>query len=362
MIKFYYCNSLKTYQDNQSQISDNDIAVIKGQKNLGMLKIMQTQIGYNEVGFGGIFNYSPDFIEETSSYDINSSLYYLDKLGCFGYGTIKEVTGHNSNAQYPYIKLVFKGLTKNFPPLILDGLKNIAEYKDGKFCPLPNTIYQAIRLENLGLGYDKEGIKYLFTEGSFYPLFTLEPGDCLLSDGTVAKGKDAISHHIKAIIGIIVDPIRKTYLPNPSISIKQPIVDDASAATLQSYINFGVIDNCVDYENKMNGLIYYALNNNMGDYKSYFPAFYAARDRSNLDYSYIYPVTLKELKCIKETPLIQEVIQAINDKSPGSITVYDHSISPAFNSTNADSLVTYGYNTSTKVKIQTDYTALKLYL
>lgn len=365
MIKFYYCDSLKTYQDNQSQISDNDIAVIKGQKNLGMLKIMQTQIGYNEVRFGGIFNYSTDFIEETDVddiYDINSNIYYLNKLGCFGFGTIKEVVNHNSNAQYPYIKLVFKGLTKNFPPLILDMLKNVAEYKDGKLYPLPNTIYQAVRIENKS--YDKEGIKYLFTEGSFYPLFTLEPGDCLLSDGTVAKGKDAINNHIKAIIGIIVDPIRKTYLPNPSISIKQPIVGNngASVATLQSYINFGVIDNCVDYEDKMNGLIYYAFNNNAGDYKSYFPAFYAARDRSNLDYSYVYPVTLKELKCIKETPLIQEVIQAINDKSPGNITVYAHSISPAFNSTNEDSLVTYGYNTSTSVKAQTDYTALKLYL
>lgn len=360
MIKFYYCDSLKTYQDNQSQISDNDIAVIKGQKNLGMLKIMQTQIGYNEVWFGGIFNYSTDFIEETSISDADSNLYYLDKLGCFGCGTIEEVTGHNSNRQYPYIKLVFKGQTKNFPPLIADILKSVAEYKDGKFYPLPNTIYQAVRIESKR--YDKEGIKYLFTEGSFCPLFTLEPGDCLLSDGTVAKGKDAINNHINAIIGIIVDPIRKTYLPNPSISIQQPIVGDASAATLQSYINFGVIDNCVDYEDKMNGLIYYAFNNKSDDYKKYFPAFNAARDRHNFEQSYIYPVTLKELKCIKETPLIQEVIQAINDKSPGNITVYDHSISPAFNSTDARYLVTYGYNTSTQVKTITDYTALKLYL
>lgn len=359
MIKFYYCDSLKTYQDNQSQISDNDIAVIKGQTNLGMLKIMQTQIGYPEVTFGGIFNYSTDFIEESSDYDETANIYYLDKLGCFGYGTIKEVTNHNGTIHYPYIKLVFKGITQNFPSTTLEALKNVAEYKDGKLYPLSNIIYQAVRVD----GTKKEGIKYLFTEGSFYPLFTLEPGDCLLSDGTVAKGRDAINNHISNIIGIMVDPIRKTYLPNPSISIKKSIAsEDTTPSTLQSYINFGVIDNCVAYEDKMNGLIYYALNNSVGDYKSYFPAFYAARDRYNLDYSYIYPVTLKELKCIKETPLIQEVIQAINDKTPGNIMVYDHSISPAFNSTDKDDLVTYGYNTSTSVMTQTDYTALKLYL
>lgn len=362
MIKFYYCDSVKTYQDNQSQISDNDVAVIKGiNSDLGMLKIMQTQIGYNEVPFGGIFNYSTDFIIEEDSINYQTSnIYYLSKLGCFGYGTIEENTSHDTKL-YPYVKLYFKGMIQNFNPIISDMLKNTAKIRDGKAYPLPNTIYQAVSIIN-NVSYKKEDIKYLFTENSFCPLFTLEPGDCLLKDGTVAKGKDAINNHIKAIIGIIVDPIRKTYLPNPSISIKQPIVDDTSVATLQSYINFGVIDNCVDYEDKMNGLIYYALNNKPGDFMSYFPVFYETRNRINVDKSYIYPVTIKELKCIKETPLIQEVIQAINDKSPGNITVYDHSISPAFNSTDADYLVTYGYNTSTPVRTITDYTALKLYL
>lgn len=318
--KFNYCATESSYADAKSsgEFTDTDLAFIKGDTNKGIIKTRGMTVGTREVEFAGVFKYGEDYIEDSTSLPSNSKLYFLEALGVFGYGTVSQFTNINS----PTVLFQFKGWVTNIKsPSIVNAVKDSCKVEDvGVLSPLDHATYV--------IG-SRDGIKYsVYPDGTtewgttkwrMKPLFELRAGDCMLNDGTFCLKQDAVENHLDDIMGIIVDPVRKTLILNNGVPqvMRSGWFGGASASdTIIKPVRnvLASVDNCTDYARIFENL-FYAFRN-ISEFGSYFPVFYtAAYNNYTRKMNRWYLATEYEKKFIKENADIQDVLAAIDNTS-----------------------------------------------
>ena len=310
--KFNYCATESSYTDAKSsgEFADTDLAFIKGDTDKGIIRTRGMAVGTREVEFAGVFKYGTDYIEDSTSLPSNAKLYFLEALGVFGYGTVSQFTNINS----PTVLFQFKGWVTNIKsPSIVNTIKDSCKVEDGSLRPLDNAVYVVGGRQGIRYGIHSDGA------GRFRarPLFELRAGDCLLSDGTPCLKQDAVEGHLDDILGIVVDPVRKTMILNNGV----PQVmrsgwfggQSGSDAVIKPVRNvLAGVDNCVDYDRVLENL-YYAFNN-VSTFGSYFPVFYTTRyNNYTRKMNRWYLATEYEKRFIKDNADIQDVLAALDN-------------------------------------------------
>lgn len=247
-----------------------------------------------------------------------TNLYFLQDKNCFGIGNITYATSNTDSLNFK-----FNGhylFNKNQVTNATDyGLKYVQDTESGQFKLIPNEDFEYYIYNRPGLTYRIIGNP----DNHFCKLYTdynIKTGDYLLNDGTILPLEYYTTSFNSKILGIVVNPEYRSFLPFPIIgyngiyidiaSFDQTIINDLARSSINEENGRNIFNSIIRYTN-------IDIIMPISRFKTIFPSIYNGSKHS-LCSMYI-PTIFEYFKMLSN----KRLIDSVNNLDPSAMeTIY----------------------------------------
>lgn len=210
-----------------------------------------------QIPFAGVIeNVYQEVVAQTTTIT-NTNLYFLQDKNCFGIGDCSYVTSNTDKLSFKfYGQYVFN--RNQVTNATAYGLKYVQDTESNQYKLIPNEDFEYYIYNRPGLTYRIVGNP----DNRFCKLHTdynLKTGDYLLKDGTILPLEYYNTTFNSTILGIVVNPEYRSFLPFPIISYNgiyiqinsfdQTIINDLARSSINEHNGSNIFMSILRYMN-----------------------------------------------------------------------------------------------------------------
>lgn len=260
--RFNIYESFSNFLSERTLVSNELAAVLTGSDanfSKGGLFCKGRLITKPQIPFAGVIeNVYQEIAEPTTTTTItNSNLYFLQDKNCFGIGDSIYTTSNTDKLSFKFYgqHLFNRGQVTNATAY---GLIHYQDTESKQYKLIPNEDFEYYIYNRPGLSYRILGNP----DNNFCKLhadYNLKTGDYLLKDGTILPLEYYNSTFSSMILGIVVNPEYRSFLPFPIISYNgiyiqissfdQTIINDLARSTINEQNGMNILMSISRYMN-----------------------------------------------------------------------------------------------------------------
>lgn len=242
--RFNVYNTFSNFLSERNLVAD-ELAVVNTAANnfpKGALFCKGRLISKPQIPFAGVIEnvYKAVVVKPIITTIRNTNLYFLQDKNCFGVGSVTYDTSNTDKLSFKFNgQYVFN--IEQVANATAYGLKFVEDTKTNQFKLIPNEDFEYYIYNRPGLTYRIVGNP----DNHFCKLHTdynIKTGDYLLKDGTILPLEYYNTDFNRMILGIVVNPEYRSFLPFPIIgyngvyirtdSFDQTIINDLARSTI----------------------------------------------------------------------------------------------------------------------------------
>lgn len=247
---------------NERKLVGNELAVVNTAANdfpRGSLFCKGRLISKPQIPFAGVIkNIYKEVVVNTDTTTIsNNNLYFLQDKNCFGIG---DVTVASSNTDKVSFKFHGQYLFNRNQVInaAAYGLTYVKDIKSTQYKLIPNEDFEYYI-------YDRPAITYRIVGNpcsrfcKLHTDYNIKTGDYLLKDGTILPLEYYIKNYNSMILGIVVNPEYRSFLPFPIVgyngiyiqieSFDQTIINDLARSSINEHNGRNILMSISRYMN-----------------------------------------------------------------------------------------------------------------
>lgn len=317
-------NAYGTFSDflSERNLVANELAVVNTPANdfpKGALFCKGRLISKPQIPFAGVIEnvYQEVPVQTTTISNIN--LYFLQDKNCFGIGDCTYATNNTDKLSFKFHgQYIFN---RNQVTNAADyGLKYVSDTVSNQYKLIPNEDFEYYIYNRPGLTYRIVGNPNNYF-CKLHTDYNLKTGDYLLKDGTILPLEYYNTTFNSMILGIVVNPEYRSFLPFPIIgyngiyiqieSFDQNIINDLARSSINEHNGSNIF---------MSILRYMAIDRIMpfSRFRATFPSIFNGYSQS-LCKMYI-PTVFEYMKMTNDS----RFVESINNLDPSAIDVISH--------------------------------------
>lgn len=243
---------------SERNLVGDELAVVNTAANdfpKGALFCKGRLISKPQIPFAGVIeNVYQEVVVQTTTIS-NTNLYFLQDKNCFGIGDTTYATSNTDKVSFKFRGqyLFNRDQVTNATAY---GLKYVLDIESNQYKLIPNEDFEYYVYNRPGLTYRIVGNP----DNHFCKLHTdynIKTGDYLLKDGTILPLEDYTNVFRSAILGIVVNPEYRSFLPFPIIgyhgiyiqieSFDQTIINDLARSTINEQNGMNILMSIARY-------------------------------------------------------------------------------------------------------------------
>lgn len=257
--RFNVYGTLSNFLSERNLVAD-ELAVVNTTANdfpKGALFCKGRLISKPQIPFAGVIENVYQVVVVQTTTITNTNLYFLQDKNCFGIGDVTYATGNTDKLSFKFHGQYL--FNRNQVTNATDyGLKYVQDTGSNQYKLIPNEDFEYYIYNRPGLTYRIVGNPNNYF-CKLHTDYNLKTGDYLLKDGTILP----LEHHTSAfnsmILGIVVNPEYRSFLPFPIIgyngiyieinNFDQTIINDLARSSINEHNGSNILMSISRYMN-----------------------------------------------------------------------------------------------------------------